>query len=1498
MAYGQPVARFTSNTISGCAPILVNFSDQSTGNPTEWKWDLGNGTVSYLQNPSVTYFNPGLYAIKLIVKTADATDSVVKINYLTVNGAPSVDFTASQNIGCNLLSVNFTDQSISNTGNISSWQWDFGDGVLSTAANPSHTYNQIGNYNVSLKASNSNGCTANILKAAYIKLNGIKAGFTNAVSHKCTPTKIIFQNTTTGNGAIQHKWFFGNGDSSTAVNPVYTYPACGNYTVKLLVSNQYGCIDSSIKNITVDAAVNASFAADITTGCKTPVAVHFTSQVLNGNTYSWSFGDSTPAAIPNPVHQFNDTGSYTVKLIIKNINGCVDSVKKTNYIKIQKPFVSFDNLPDSGCLPLNKQFSVSLTGADSIVNYQWDFGDGTISNSPTPAHSFITQGYHTISLMLQSAAGCRDTVTMANAVKVNSKPVGNFSADIRNTCARTQISFTDLSSGSATEWQWYFGDNSQSADQHPKHVFTDTGFMKVQLMVFNGGCVDTVKKEKYIYIKPAVAKFRYNFTCASPFTFSFNNFSIGAERWLWNFGDGNTSTQLNPVHTYSDTGLYTVSLTAFNQTTGCDFYQSKKTKVVKLQANFFASDTVLCKGKETRFTSTLGSNEVTRFIWDFGDGNTENTRENTVTHLYEQPGTYSLRLIIINLINCRDSIIKQGYIRVNGPTANFGTSITGTCANSAFVFSDSSLTDGINAIQKWQWNYGDGLIETLLAPPFTHVYNNRGNYIVSLKVTDMKGCADSFQLASAVNIKKLNPLFYAYDTVACTNKQVAFVAPYAEAGITYRWDFGDGGSAAIQSPKHSYLTEGRFTVKMIISHIFGCTDSSVHSSYINITNPVAKFSMSDSFRTCPPLVIQFTNNSVNAIDELWDFGDGTSTNTHSPSHFYSYPGIYIATLTVNGRGGCSSKMQKQIIVKGPKGTLSYDLLTLCKPQIVTFKAHTVDAVSYIWDFNDGTTVISSDTIISHRYSNPGKFIPKLMLADDIGCKVPVNGTDTIDIVNLSVKFNFPGNSVCGNDPVTFSNTTISSDSITNYYWNFGDSTYAGNVINPLHEYAAPGAFYPSLKVRTQSGCIDSFYSALPVKIAAVPNVSMQSVANGCAPLTETFASTVNISDVSGIRWHWDFGNGNSSVLQNPQPQIYTTAGTYTVTMIAINNAGCKKIITKNIEAYPLPALAVTGGGVICKGTNTNLVASGGDSYSWTPSAGLSCTNCASPLVSPQSTTNYLVTTVNANGCIAKDSVTVKVVLPFKMNYIKQAKLCAGESIKLSAGGAGTYEWWPKDGLSNIHSAAPVAKPENNITYRVIGTDEKGCFKDTGYVTVSVNALPLVDAGEDKKITAGSPIDLIPTVSTDAIAVNWSPTSGLFRSSGNAITVKPLVNTEYKVEVKNAAGCIASDKVNVTVINAGGDVFIPNTFSPNGDGSNDVFYPRAAGSIKINRFKIFNRAGVAVYEKINFYTNDAAGGWDGNFKGTRLASDVFVYAIEIVDADGKPSTVTGNVALLR
>ncbi|NOT93104.1 PKD domain-containing protein [Ferruginibacter sp.] len=166
----QLTANFTATPLSGCAPLVVSFTDQSTGAPTQWKWDLGNGTISFLQNPSVTYFNPGQYNIKLVVYDANGDSNVViKSQYITVNAAPAVAFTGSPLTGCFPLPVNFTDQSTPGSGTITSWQWDFGDGASSNTQNPSHTYTASGNYNVTLRLTNSVGCIKVLSKPQYVK---------------------------------------------------------------------------------------------------------------------------------------------------------------------------------------------------------------------------------------------------------------------------------------------------------------------------------------------------------------------------------------------------------------------------------------------------------------------------------------------------------------------------------------------------------------------------------------------------------------------------------------------------------------------------------------------------------------------------------------------------------------------------------------------------------------------------------------------------------------------------------------------------------------------------------------------------------------------------------------------------------------------------------------------------------------------------------------------------------------------------------------------------------------------------------------------------------------------------------------------------------------------------------------------------------------------------------------------------------------------------------
>jgi gliding motility-associated-like protein len=254
--------------------------------------------------------------------------------------------------------------------------------------------------------------------------------------------------------------------------------------------------------------------------------------------------------------------------------------------------------------------------------------------------------------------------------------------------------------------------------------------------------------------------------------------------------------------------------------------------------------------------------------------------------------------------------------------------------------------------------------------------------------------------------------------------------------------------------------------------------------------------------------------------------------------------------------------------------------------------------------------------------------------------------------------------------------------------------------------------------------------------------------------------------------------------------------------------------------------------------------------------------------------------------------------PFKISKSSAAILCAGQTKRLQASGATSYVWSPSNSLNNASIATPEATPDSTTNYQVIGSDDRGCFHDTGYVSLLVYPIPTVDAGADKTITVGNSVDLVANYSDDVTEINWTPTGDVFRNNQNAITVKPKSNTEYTIEVKNNGGCAARDRVNVMVVCNGSNVFLPNLFSPNGDGANDVFYPRGTGLYKIKTLRVFNRWGETVFEKSSFNANDPSAGWDGNYKGSKLNSDTFIFIMELICENNSVLTLNGNVALVR
>ena len=401
-ANAQLQADFTANLTSGCSPIIVHFQDISSGNPTQWKWDLGNGTNSVLQNPSVSYTTSGTYNIKLVIRNSAGADSIIKSQFITVFDNPNVNFSALPTTGCYPLNVQFTDLTLASSGTNTQWQWDFGNGNVSTVQNPSHTYLTQGSFNVSLKVTNSKGCFKVLTKSSFINVDGgVTANFTYVTAGNCQPpTPITFTNTSTGTGLLTYQWWFGDGVTSTQTNPIHSYTNSGSYTVTLITTNSEGCRDTIVKTNAINiGSVQANFTHPTTICAGTTVNFINTSTPATASSF-WSFGDNTTSTQINASKIYTTAGSYQVKLI-NNFGACKDSITKTIIVKA-KPLAAFSSTNNIACsAPTTVQFVNNTMGGES---YLWNFGDGNTSTLQSPTHSTTSTGtinFHLITYFTQ-----------------------------------------------------------------------------------------------------------------------------------------------------------------------------------------------------------------------------------------------------------------------------------------------------------------------------------------------------------------------------------------------------------------------------------------------------------------------------------------------------------------------------------------------------------------------------------------------------------------------------------------------------------------------------------------------------------------------------------------------------------------------------------------------------------------------------------------------------------------------------------------------------------------------------------------------------------------------------------------------------------------------------------------------------------------------------------------------------------------------------------------
>lgn len=380
-------------------------------------------------------------------------------------------------------------------------------------------------------------------------------------------------------------------------------------------------------------------------------------------------------------------------------------------------------------------------------------------------------------------------------------------------------------------------------------------------------------------------------------------------------------------------------------------------------------------------------------------------------------------------------------------------------------------------------------------------------------------------------------------------------------------------------------------------------------------------------------------------------------------------------------------------------------------------------------------------------------------------------------------------------------------------------------------------------------------------------------------------------------FHTVIGSGETLVL-SPAPVIHNV----NVVVIPFNGFGCSDTLQASI--YPILPVAKAGPDtIICPGKPLVIgtPADNGFTYAWSPPDFLSDSLSATPVASPSRPVSYVVTvTSTESGCIAKDTMNVTVFQPIQISVAPGQDICEGQSVNLQASGtAVSYTWSPTSGLNKSSIPDPIAAPQITTTYQVVGFDGHECFTDTGFVQVTVHPKPGIELGPDLVLSTGSTHTFAPvTQNGPIVSWQWSPPDDLTCADCETPTASVKKNITYRADIKNEFGCVATDSVRIRTFCEGSQVFIPNAFTPDGDGLNDILMVRGKGIAMVRSFRVFSRWGELLFERKNFPPNDPAFGWDGKIRGVTGAPEVYVYIAEVICENDMINTYKGNTTLLR
>ena len=661
--------------------------------------------------------------------------------------------------------------------------------------------------------------------------------------------------------------------------------------------------------LTMDSVVIQVLSAPAANYTATTVCLgdttHFQDISLGGGVplaaWQWDFGDDSTSVDQNPVHRYLNPGAYPVRLIVTNANGCNDTINRQVIVNTL-PEVTF-TLQQPACTNRPYRFTNTTTNA---VNYAWDFGDGTTSTDFAPLHAYADSGYYLVKLDAYSQHGCFSTETLTIYI-TPPPPDPFFNKSVNMGCGPLPVFLTINDSlvyqNSDASFFWDFGNGITSATliprdtlYYPAGVISDTVY---HISFSSKNYCDSLVFNDSVIVSPVPSTrfaMNHDWEC-SPVTVIFKNNSFGHPgSFYWDFGDGTTSAEYEPSHTFTTGNLpttFNITLISSNVCGADTLSQELLVKPNTVDAFFTADHIMGCEGDTVCFfnhssdTSNVG---ISTLSWNFGDG--QGSSEENPCYIYEQPGTYIVSLHVDN--GCGHDEAYDTILINPSPQLEI-QSLNEACMGDTLFFDFTTNVDIASKI----WYFGDG-DSSLLSKPF-HRYTAEGAYDVTLKGVSANGYPACIGTTSKqVMIKPTPDARILTDTAGCAPLSVTF---QGDSGSYHLWDFGDNSTPS-SNPSHVFNTPGLFRVKLTSENSNMCKDFATTEIRV-FESPVSQFTYTSSGGY--PEHLTFTNISTGATACFWDFGNGkvlSSCDINEPIE-YKQSGDYTIYLKTTNQFGCT-----------------------------------------------------------------------------------------------------------------------------------------------------------------------------------------------------------------------------------------------------------------------------------------------------------------------------------------------------------------------------------------------------------------------------------------------------------------------------------------------------------------------------------------------------------------------------------------------------------------